>query len=126
MMRAVCKAPGRLTLLDQSFPTQGEAKIETFDSAEKLLTVAQTYELVERLNGDTVPGSAYTLDLAQQDFETSGQVGHCYECDGEIVYRHPLFACSCTVLEPDSDELHPAWNLTIVTLRRVRSEAAGH
>jgi hypothetical protein len=124
MMRAICKVPGRLTLLDQSFSGHEQDQIETFDSAEKLLTVAQTYELIERLNGETIPGGEYTLEQAREDFETSGQVGHCYECDGEVVYRHPLFACSCTVLEANSEEIHPAWNLTIVTLRRVRSEAA--
>ena len=121
MMQAVCKVPGRLTLLDQSFSDHEHTNADTFDSPEKLLTVAQTYELVERLNGDTIPGSTYTLDLAREDFEASGQVGYCYECEGAIVYRPPIIACSCTILEPDSEELHPAWNLTISTLRRVRN-----
>ena len=125
MMRAICQVPGKLKLLDQSFSGHAQAKLETFESAEKLYTVAQGYDWIDRLNGETLPGQEYTLEHARQDFESSGQVGHCYECDGEVVYRNPLFACSCTVLEPESEALHPAWNLTVETLRRVRSGAVG-
>jgi hypothetical protein len=121
MMKAMCKVAGRLTLLDQSFPGETD---EVFESAEKLYTVAQNYDWVERLNGDAVPGKDYTLDLARQDFESAGQVGHCYECDGEVVFRSQRFACNCTALEPSSEELHPAWNLSLETVRRLRKGAA--
>jgi hypothetical protein len=123
MMRAMRKVPGRITLLDQSFAGDAEAPTETFESAEKLFTVAQNFDWVERLNGDTVPGKEYTLEQARQDFEAAGQVGHCYDCDGEVTYRAQRFACECAALEADSEELPPAWNLTLETLRRVRRGA---
>jgi len=121
-MRAICNVPGRLKLLDQSFSGDAQRAID-FESAEKLYTVAQGYEWIDRLNGETIAVSEYTLEYARRDFEAAGQVGHCYECDGEVVFRHPLFACSCAVLGPESEALHPAWNLTLETVRRVRRQA---
>jgi hypothetical protein len=125
MMRAMRTEPGRLKLLDQSFSGDAQTELDVFESAEKLYTVAQNYDWVDRLNGETVAGGEYTLDLARQDFEAAGQVGHCYECNGEVTYRDQRFACGCAVLEPGSEDLHPAWNLTLVTVRRLRGQAAG-